>query len=253
MAPHRSSLPEHAIMRRSPAMLLMAAGIAVLYGATPAHATRSAGSCGGDGFDPFRLYGNQAAYTVLRNGDAVGSHIVTFERRDQSLIVDTRFEITIDVLFFTAYRYLYTSTETWQGGCLAAIDVAIDDNGETSTIAARQEGGTLKVDGPAGRVTAQLGLFPTNHWNAGVLNQGQVLNTLTGGVNDVRIIARGLEERPVNGEVRSVRSYAYTGDLSNEVWYDAQGRWVGMRFLGSDGSTIEHVCKTCARDLSALQ
>ena len=44
------------------------------------------------------------------------------------------------------------------------------------------------------------------------------------------------------GKVKAMR-YAYTGDLETEIWYDEKKRWVGMEFVGSDGSHIKYLCK----------
>ena len=90
-------------------------------------------------------------------------------------------------------------------------------------------------------------LFPTNHWNAGVLGQTRVLNTLTGKINNVSILSKGIETVSTeNGPIKATR-YVYSGDLDNEVWYDDLGRWVKMRFKASDGSTINYVCKSCQK------
>ena len=88
-------------------------------------------------------------------------------------------------------------------------------------------------------------LFPTNHWNANVVNERVVLNTLTGELNRVEIISRGVETlKSRHGEIKGQR-YSYTGDLDTEVWYDQKGRWVGMEFKGKDGSIITYVCQQC--------
>ena len=47
------------------------------------------------------------------------------------------------------------------------------------------------------------------------------------------------------GKVKAMR-YAYTGDLETEIWYDDKKRWVGMEFVGSDGSHIKYLCKKCS-------
>jgi hypothetical protein len=39
--------------------------------------------------------------------------------------------------------------------------------------------------------------------------------------------------------------YKYEGEIQNDVWYDAEGRWVRMKFLGDDGSAIEFRCRKC--------
>ena len=37
----------------------------------------------------------------------------------------------------------------------------------------------------------------------------------------------------------------YQGHLHLDAWYDISGRWMGMRFKGRDGSTIEYRCRNC--------
>ena len=88
-------------------------------------------------------------------------------------------------------------------------------------------------------------LFPTNHWNSLVLGQNQVLNTITGLVNEVSIRDDGLEEVSTERGMINATKYSYTGQLETTVWYDQRGRWVKMEFSGKDGSTITYKCKKC--------
>jgi len=37
------------------------------------------------------------------------------------------------------------------------------------------------------------------------------------------------------------RHYAISGDLQRELWYDAGGRLVKVRFAASDGTDIQYV------------
>lgn len=201
--------------------------------------------------DPIALYGDELAFEVRRNGTPVGEHRVTFRRDGDDLHVNAVFAIEIRFLTFTAYRYRYESNSVWRGNCLVALQADVDDDGELSGVRARQEDDGLRISGPEGEVTAPLGLFPTDHWHAGVLLTNRVLNTLTGRLNSVRIEDRGVVEIPFDEGSAPVRHYAYTGELNTEVWYDAAGRWVGMRFAGKDGSTIEHRCRSCALSQAA--
>lgn len=201
--------------------------------------------------DPFALYGPQMRFEVRRNGEPVGQHIVDFSRRGDTVIAVSRFSVTVKMLGLAVYRYTYVSTDVWEGGCLAASRSQIDDDGERTVIEAERQGPTLLVSGPNGTVTADPTIIPTNHWNPGVLGRHQVLNTLTGTIDDVVIVERGRASRPVNGVARPAHHYAYTGDLHTEVWYDDDGRWVALRFEGRDGSAIEFICQSCAVDASA--
>lgn len=229
---------------------LLAISALSVIGTVPAGA---AASCPADGrlTDPTALYGDSMVFSVLRNGRPVGEHRVGFERDGGDLLVNVRYTVAIDVLFVTAYRYTYTSQSRWRDGCLVSLEALVDDDGDRSRVIARADGDGLAIDGPAGAVRADAGIYPTDHWHPGVLGATSVLNTLTGRINDVRVVERGPATIVVNGRDRPARSYAYTGDLDTEVWYDEDGRWVRLRFRAKDGSTIESVCQRCARADSA--
>ena len=128
---------------------------------------------------------------------------------------------------------------------LSQINVVVDDDGEPFLLEGVRETEEIMIKSTKSNYRAQIPLFPTNHWNVGVLNQKVVLNTLTGELNQVEIIAKGIETlSSEQGEIKGQR-YSYTGDLDTEVWYDEMGRWVGMEFKGRDGSSIKYVCKLC--------
>ncbi len=195
--------------------------------------------------DPLALYGDEITFDVYRQDKQIGRHVVRFNRTEHELLVSSRFELSIDVFFFTVYRFLYESEATWRLGVVDHINVEIEDNGEPFRFEARRRGGVLRIQSESGRAEFQGPLFPTNHWNSGVLDANHVLNTLTGEVHEVRIFTDGRElistER---GDIVATK-YAYSGEFETEVWYDEQGRWVKMRFDGKDGVPIEYVCRRC--------
>jgi hypothetical protein len=196
-------------------------------------------------FDPLSLYGPAINFDVFRKGDKVGFHQVRFEKAGEDLVVFNRFQLEIEFLFFTAYSYTYQSKGRWREGQLADLKADVDDGGKHTSVEAARYGERMTVRNADGRLIVDAPLFPTNHWNASVLAQSQVLNTLTGRINSVAIEPRGREEVSTEqGDVTATR-YAYTGDLGAEVWYDDAGRWVKLRFEARDGSVIDYVCKRC--------
>ena len=129
------------------------------------------------------------------------------------------------------------------------LSVLVDDNGEKFSLEAKKRSKYLTVSNGQERFQVPLPIYPTNHWNAGVLGQNKVLNTLTGELNNIEIIEKGYEVVETGqGKVKAMR-YAYTGDLETEIWYDDKKRWVGMKFVGSDGSLITYLCQKCSRVL----
>jgi hypothetical protein len=198
-------------------------------------------------FDPIVAYGEGIVFDVLRNGAPVGSHVVTFDRDGRELLVRSRMRLAVEMLFITVYRLDYLSVARWQVGRMAGLNVTVDDNGTPFSLSAAspEDGKALQVQAGENSYVARQPLYPTNHWNPGVLGQTQVLNTLTGRLNTVRIEKRGRETVPTELGPVTATHFAYTGDLLTEVWYDDAGRWVKMRFKGADGSNIEYRCRRC--------
>lgn len=203
------------------------------------------------GYDPVSLYGEEMVFSVLRNGDAIGVHRVTFDRDGDRLVVDSRFEAQVKVLFIRAFEYLYQSKSVWRDGCMVELNATTDDNGDKSRVSARLDNGQLLIEGPSGALEGAAGLIPTDHWHSGVLTSERVLNTITGRVASIDIADLGETQVIINGRPASARHYVYSGDLNTEVWYDRNGRWVKMRFRAEDGSSIEYVCRKCRRDGAA--
>lgn len=197
------------------------------------------------GADPLDLYGEEVRFDIVRKGRTVGSHVVSFRRAGEAIETRSEVRIAIDVLIFKAFRYRYDSDARWEDGQLSQLTVDVDDNGKRTQLTAAVEGDALSGTLNSAAFTAAAPLYPTEHWNPGVLPQRRVLNTLTGKVNNV-IIEPGAREYVATerGQVPATY-YRYTGDLLAELWYDDDGRWVKMRFKGRDGSMIEYVCRRC--------
>lgn len=194
---------------------------------------------------PIQLYGHKILFDVYRKDKRVGFHRVRFSQDAKTLSVESDFQLQLKILYVPVFRYAYRSESLWRMGQLDRLSVTLDDDGKRSSLDATRVGNRIQVDRASGSYMTDAPLFPTNHWNAAVLGQNRVLNTLTGRINSVRIelIVRETVHTE-RGDVPATR-YAYTGDLETEVWYDDAGRWVKMRFAGRDGSPIEYICRRC--------
>lgn len=195
--------------------------------------------------DPLKLYGEEIHFDVYREGSKVGFHRVQFERDGDVVSVGSTFELKINILFFTAFEFLYQSEAIWRDGHMESLSVAVDDDGDEKAVSVARDGDRMAVENATERFAVSGALYPTNHWNPGVLGQTRVLNTLTGRINNVDIVPQGRELVETERGKQPAMKFAYTGDLQTEVWYDDAGRWVKMRFKGKDGSTIEYKCKRC--------
>lgn len=201
---------------------------------------------GGGGFDPVAAYGDEVSFVVRRNGNDVGFHRTTFNRRGEVLEAVSEMNLKVKFLFITAYNFSYRAESRWCDDALLELNATTTRNGRSTTVTAVRESVGVTIAGPKGTVAAPDFIFPTEHWHPEVLDDRQVLNTITGGVNQVAIEDLGdTEVITLDGIKLPARHYRYTGQLQTEAWYDAQGRWVKLRFAAEDGSTIEYVCVSC--------
>ena len=179
--------------------------------------------------DPIALYGGDISFDIYRKNKKVGEHRVSFARNGDDLTVMTKMNIAIDVFIFTAYSFDYDSTEVWRNNQLHAME----DN-------------LFKIDGPKGSFIGSSWVFPTNHWHRGQANSKTILNTLTGKLTQVEVVNRGIERVDTSQGSVDADHFEYTGQLRDtEVWYDADNRWVKMRFKARDGTDIEYRCRQC--------
>jgi hypothetical protein len=196
--------------------------------------------------DPLKLYGGEMVFSVWRSGSQIGEHRVTFARADGALTVRSVFDIAVKLLGIVVYRYKYQSQEVWRGGTLAQLDSTIDDNGTSHSVQAKAQDGKLAVTGPeAPREPVTLPILPSTHWNAQVITASRVLNTLSGKINQIKLVPEGAETVPAGAAQLAATHYRYTGDIQAESWYDADGHWVKLRFPGTDGTLIDYVCVRC--------
>jgi len=197
-------------------------------------------------FDPIAAYGGSMEFEVLRDGDPVGQQTVFFQPMDGGINTTIEMRLDVKMLGFTVYRFGYRSEALWRDGQLVELNAITDDDGTQTQVSAATRGDWIQVTGPSGDRAAQAGVFPTNHWNPGVVGSRAVLNTITGQIAAVNINAGGREVvQTASGPVEANR-FVYSGDLHDvEVWYDAEGRWVRLRFPDKSGGVIDYRCIRC--------
>lgn len=220
------------------AILLAAAGLAAPAGAQAAP------------FDPLAIYGSAHRFQVLREGAPAGFLEVGIAPDGVGgWTVHSQLDLRVRLLGFTVYRLDYRSRASWNAGGLQNLAVTVAENDRRREITLRRDGDELAIDGPAGAFRTSAPLFPTDHWHPGVLSESRVLNTLTGRIASVSIRPGAWKPLATTSGTIEARPYVYSGEVETEVWYDRRGRWVAMRFRGTDGSEIQYVCETCGCDV----
>ena len=192
------------------------------------------------------MYKNNIEFDVFRDGEKVGQHSTRFKIQKNSQIIESRMNIEVTVFSIPIYSFTYEATEIWVNGQMVNLDVLVLDGSEQKTIKVSSATDGFSIKSPSGKGMFYEPIISTNHWNVDVVNARQILNTLTGAINQVQITNKGSEYISIkNGKLKATR-YDYTGDLNDtSAWYDNEGLWVKLQFIARDGSTISYLCNTC--------
>jgi len=199
-------------------------------------------------------YGDRHEFDVYRKGKKIGESVTRFRQTDKGLLVRTDLKMKVKFLFITAYKLDLKSEELWDGRGVQQISSDIDNNGKDVYISAARSGDDYRWQSFKGEVFEENlphPFFPTTHWHPAVLTQGTLFNTLTGEMLAANATSQGWETlETADGTIEAER-FLYDWELDEtESWYDAAGRWVGLRFSAGDGSKITYICRTCGESQS---
>lgn len=166
-------------------------------------------------------------FDVIRNGRDIGDYVVSFRGKGNDLTINvaTDVSVKVPVIGVSAYRFKQDSTETWRGGRLAGLTSRTDDNGKRHDISV----GTTS-------------LIPASLWNADLLHSGQVLNTIDGSTDAIRVRKLGAEAVSTGQGQVSADHYAVRGGLDRDLWYEG-AKLVHVRFTAEDGSQVDYVLR----------
>ncbi|MDS9468778.1 DUF6134 family protein [Paracoccus sp. MBLB3053] len=167
-------------------------------------------------------------FDVIRKGKDIGDYSLRFQQDRDEVTVSVRTDIAVKVpvIGVAAYRFEQTSTENWSGGKLQGLRSRTNDNGKSYDINI----------GPSP-------LIPASLWNAEIVKQRKVLNTIDSSADSVAVRNLGSDSIATGHGKVSATHYAISGGLNRELWFDGKGQLVHVRFAAEDGSTVDYVLR----------
>ena len=173
-------------------------------------------------------------YTVLRDGNEIGTHAFVIETKGADTNVTVTTNIQIKKLFITFYKFTHESRETWKNGQLIALSSTTDDDGIAKAVSVKAENGKItinaQVQGHDRRQYAPANAIPASLWNAETVKQSMIVNTLDGQMMKVKIERVGTEDVTASGTTVVANHYKLTGELTRDLWYNSAGDLVRMSF-----------------------
>ena len=177
-------------------------------------------------------------YDVLRQGDRIGTHVVSFERMGEELTVrtETNVEFTAYVVF--DIDWTHQSVEIWGTGGLKEFTSFTNEDGRKRQVHAQRDGDRLIVESTGGHREFPADVLPGTLWHPETVHQHQLLDPIKGRLRKVTVTDGGTEQLEIEGRTVEAKHYRVRGDLRRDVWYDADGTVVKVEFPISDGSEV---------------
>jgi hypothetical protein len=169
-------------------------------------------------------------FDVTRNGEPFGQHTITVTGADNGLRAQSRVALRATVGPLTVYRLEQTCSETWSNGALAGLTCTTLKDGRRTQVRAEVQNGRLRVVGAEGENFFPAGAVPTSWWTRPPAGATTLIDTQTGEPMPVRVTRMGRETIEVGGQRIQAERIRVQGTLTADLWYDAQGRWVGCEF-----------------------
>lgn len=187
---------------------------------------------------PAQIARSHLEFVVVRNDEDVGRHVIDFSRDGDTTNVKISTSVVVKMAFIPVYRFEHAGIETWKGNQLIALRSKTNDDGTAHQLAVAAEGDHLRVAGDGSQATAAAAILPASLWNAGIVYQSTLLNTLDGTQMRVAVADRGEEMVIASGVEIPAHHYTISGGLNRDVWFDHSNTLVRVAFAGKDGSNI---------------
>jgi len=181
-------------------------------------------------------------FRVMLDDQAIGEHRFNLgaanEAGERTLVSEATFSVRW--LGIPVYRYRHRAVERWRGDCVIGLSADTDDNGTRTRVSAQAQGEQFEVSAPAPQ-SARGCMMSFAYWQPGLRTQQRLLNAQTGRIEPVRVTALG--EAPVEVGGRSVGALGWriSGPTQPiDVWYSAQGDWIGLDARVEGGRTLKY-------------
>jgi hypothetical protein len=193
---------------------------------------------------PARAHGaalHDLRFHALYQGSPVGEHRVGFRMDGDRLVVTTHIDITIKILFFTAFHFSHDAVEVWRAGRLESVESTTDDNGTRLTVTGATTGDAFRIIGEDGPFLAAPQLLTTNTlWDKRLLRESRMIDVQHGG--EVGLVVKPLGGERVatpRGPVAARHYQIITPNYAGSIFFDGDGHWV-KGLMERHGEVLEY-------------
>jgi hypothetical protein len=185
-----------------------------------------------------------STFSVFLDDKPIGEHRFSIGGTEEARSVVSEASFTVKLLGLTVYRYRHRAVEKWRGDCLSELTATTDDDGKASRVRTEAEGDGLVVVTDAGRQALKGCVMSFAYWNPAIQRQPRLLNAQTGRSESVQVSRAGGGTVEVRGRQVAATRWRIDGPAQPiDVWYSAQGEWVGLDSMVDGGRKLVYRLK----------
>jgi hypothetical protein len=192
------------------------------------------------------VVGNAWDFAASLDGKPIGEHRFGITVAGHRRTVVSEADFAVKFLGITAYRYHHKAVEQWRGDCLDGLVATTQDGGKSSSVHAEADGGSgleVSVDSAAAQPMAGC-VMSFAYWNPAIRAQTRLLNAQTGRLETIQVERVGDAPIDVRGQAMTATQWRITGATQPiDVWYSAQGEWVGLDSTVEGGRKLSYRLK----------
>lgn len=164
----------------------------------------------------------------------MGSHRIETRRDGEDLIVETRVDLDVSILFLVAWSFASEQREVWRDGRLVSYASRTLDDGEDHDIRADATPDGLDMQGHQHRTLMPADAAPENFWNPDLIGRTTLFDAKKGRMRTVRWVDEGADAIRVAGRLTPATRWRIEGDVDRTLWYGPDGAFLRVDFVEKD-------------------
>ena len=184
-------------------------------------------------------------FRVLLDDSPIGEHRFALVPNGEERKLTSEAQFAVKLLGVTVYRYRHSANEQWRGDCLRQLASKTDDDGTPEKVDASATGdNALTVTTAKGTQSVDGCVMSFAYWNPAIRKQERLLNSQSGKLEAVQVSRTGSGTVEVRGQqVAATRWRIATPAQPIDIWYSAEGEWIGLDSTVSGGRKLSYRLK----------
>ena len=183
---------------------------------------------------------NKVVFDVIRKNKVIGSIETNFKKNEENLIITTKVDIEVKILFVTAYKFKQISKEIWKNDEFIKIESHADFEDEREYFVSGEDiDDNFIAKGMDGELILNKDILPLNYWNKDILKEKEIFDTQKGIVRQITV--KQLDNENIKIKDKEIEAEKYILNATKNpkdkgpfpeytLWYSKNGELIRFKF-----------------------